>query len=225
MTEPMTTQAPEGQAAPRQFVLASRSPRRTSVLLAAGYAFTQDSPDVDEHLDRSSTDAGAVAEELAQAKAEAVAARHGTGLVLAADTVVEMDGRLFSKPSDRRQALEMLMQLRGRTHRVVTAVAISRGGTTVTAARTTLVTFRDFTEAEAVAYVSSGQPMDKAGAYGIQDRPFSPASDYAGCYLNVVGLPLCLTAELLDHAEVRPAGGRLPVCDGHRNETASGALR
>lgn len=113
-------------------------------------------------------------------------------VVLAADTVVALDGHMLGKPSTPEEARLMLRLLRGRQHTVYTAVAlIARGQIPWLSAAQTLVTMRPYSDAEIDAYVASGNPMDKAGAYGVQDSQFAPVAEYVGCYLNVVGLPLC----------------------------------
>ncbi|MFN8635454.1 MAG: Maf family protein [Chloroflexota bacterium] len=113
-------------------------------------------------------------------------------LVLAADTTVVLDGAILNKPADEAEAVAMLRALRGRPHRVLTGLAFARADTVVwRALAETAVYMRAFTDEEIAAYVASGRPMDKAGAYGIQDREFRPVERIGGCYTNVVGLPLC----------------------------------
>ena len=142
-----------------------------------------------------------MAEALARAKAVSVAQREGGGLVLAADTVVVDGDTLLGKPRDAAEAAAMLRRLRGREHRVITGLAL------VDAARftlvdhvTTAVRMRAYTEEEIAAYIASGEPFDKAGAYAIQDEAFHPVASYDGCYCNVVGLPLRAVIRLLRHA-------------------------
>ena len=117
-----------------------------------------------------------------------------------------LDGRLLGKPADGAEAREMLRSLRGRAHTVVTGVAVAGPGGVVSGAKATIVRFRGYSDEEIEEYVRGGSPMDKAGAYGIQDREFAPAAAVTGCYLNVVGLPLCLAGELLREAGALPEG-------------------
>ncbi|MFH1141472.1 MAG: Maf family protein, partial [Chloroflexota bacterium] len=121
------------------------------------------------------------------------------GLVLAADTVVVDGPTILGKPRDEGHALEMLLRLRGRQHRVLTGVAVvdPSSGESVTGVETALVTMRHYTDGEAQAFVASGEATDKAGAYAVQDPTFRPAASVDRCYVNVVGLPLCLTIKLL----------------------------
>ncbi|MBI4219875.1 MAG: septum formation protein Maf [Chloroflexi bacterium] len=191
--------------------LASASPRRAEILRSAGYRFEIDPAGTAEPVIGSGAGPG-YAVDVATAKAAEVAGRHSDEIVLAADTVVLFRNRALGKPSGPSEAIETLKALRGRAHAVVTAVAIDgrlgrRHGT-----RLTEVGFREYTDAEIEAYVASGRPMDKAGSYGIQDQPFSPAALVRGCYLNVVGLPLCLTGELLEDAGAFPPGASPPAC-------------
>ncbi len=177
--------------------LASGSPRRADILRGAGLRFEIDPADVDESpwLDGTAPDRSAA--RLAAEKAQAVALRHPQSIVLAADTLVVLDGRIIGKPAGADGAREMLGHLRDREHQVITGVAVLYGENSAVGAETTSVRMRDYTSEEVDAYIKCGSPFDKAGAYGIQDEPFSPASSISGCYLNVVGLPICLTSRLL----------------------------
>ncbi len=113
-------------------------------------------------------------------------------IVLAADTVVALDGSILGKPSTPEEAREMLLALRGRYHQVFTAVAVATAQRDPWLSVTeTLVLMRSYSDEEVEAYISSRKPMDKAGGYGVQDHDFAPVASYIGCYLNVVGLPLC----------------------------------
>ena len=183
-------------------VLASSSPRRRDILLAAGIPFRAVGPDLDESHPTDESPEEAVVS-LALAKARKVAASVHRGTVLAADTQVFahiFDNPIaLGKPRDEAQALEMLRGLRGRTHRVLTGVAVVdvATGKHMTDVRETVVTMRPYTDDEALAFIASGEAMDKAGAYAIQDTDFRPAATVEGCYTNVVGLPLCLATNLL----------------------------
>lgn len=205
-------------------VLASSSPRRAEILGRLGLAFETAEPGVDEPEAAPGADPVEVAQTLALAKARAVASRRSAGTVLGADTVVELDGVVLGKPIDEEDAARMLRDLRGREHRVVTAVALvdAATGETAEAYRASRVTMRDYSDDEIAAYVASGAPMDKAGAYGVQDEAFAPASAVRGCHLNVVGLPVCETLKLAERFGLRlrprpdgpwPALERCPACE------------
>jgi MAF protein len=138
---------------------------------------------------------------LALAKAVEVGLRYPESLVIGSDTVVVFEGRILGKPADAEEAIATLTALRGRWHEVITAVAVVRPLTqTSTEHVTTRVRMRYYSDAEIDAYVASGKPMDKAGAYGIQDEDFHPIAEYDGCYCNVMGLPLWTTAALLSRS-------------------------
>jgi MAF protein len=140
-------------------------------------------------------------EALAVAKARAVAATEPTfdGWILAADTTVILDGEMLGKPLDAEDAVRLLRRLRGRAHQVATGVALidSPGGRVVSGQRCTQVWMRSYSDEEIAAYVETGDPLDKAGAYAVQHRLFRPVEHVEGCYLTVVGLPLCLVRQLL----------------------------
>jgi MAF protein len=148
-------------------------------------------------------------EALAVAKARAVAATESAfdGWILAADTTVLLDGEMLGKPRDADDAVRLLRRLRGRAHQVATGVAImdSPSGRLASGQRVTEVWMRPYSDAEIAAYVATGDPLDKAGAYAVQHALFQPVERIAGCYLTVVGLPLCLVGQLLKRqgADVR----------------------
>ena len=207
----------------QSLVLASSSPRRTEILGRLGLTFETIEPGVDEPEPPPGADPVDVARELALAKARAVAARRGAGTVLGADTVVELDGVVLGKPVDEDDAARMLRALRGREHRVITAVALVDAATGEAAEgyRASRVLMRDYTDDEIAAYITDGAPMDKAGAYGAQDDSFAPAAEVRGCYLNVVGLPVCEVLKLAERFGLRlrprpngawPALERCPAC-------------
>ena len=177
-------------------VLASASPRRRELLLALGLDFESVTLPNDEVISSDELPA-TIAGRLALAKARAVAASHSDRAIIGADTIVVLDGAIFGKPRDETEAVDMLRRLRGRQHDVITAVAVIRNGRVIVDHASTKVTMRNCTDGEIAAYVASGDPMDKAGAYAVQDAVFAPVSGYDGCYLNIVGLPLCLLAGLL----------------------------
>lgn len=191
-------------------VLASASPRRREFLAALDLAFSCQAADVDEvGVARGlSPEAGALA--VARAKALTVAGRAPRATVLAADTIVVLDGHALGKPADRADAHRMLAALRGRRHTVVTAVVvISPDRAEQSRVVTTSVAMRPWSQEEQATYVASGAPLDKAGAYGIQDQPFAPVATLEGCRCNVVGLPLWTVVELLESCGIavprRPA--------------------
>ena len=188
-------------------VLASRSPRRREIMDALGVSYEIVPADIDETslLDQAAGPEDA-ARRLALSKAEAVAKLRPEAHVLAADTVVCLSSRIFGKPVDEQEATEMLKALRGKPHRVVTGLALlpPRPADPIVAHTNTSVLMRPYTDEEIDAYVATGSPMDKAGAYGIQDTKFHPAAPVNGCYFNVVGLPLCAASEMLRQAGFPP---------------------
>jgi septum formation protein len=180
---------------PRRLVLASASPRRRELLGAVGLEFTVAPADLDEDAiagGRAPADGA-----LAVARAKAAAVPHADAVVLAADTVVVIDGRTLGKPPDAAAARAMLATLRARTHEVITAVVVAGPDGLRDAARTSAVRMRAWDVAEAEAYVASGGGLDKAGGYGIQDHGFSPVETIDGCWCNVMGLPLWTAWALL----------------------------
>ncbi len=194
------------------FVLASKSPRRSQLLGALGLAFDVDAADVDETpLPNEAPDA--LVCRLCRVKAEAVAERHPGEAVLAADTLVVLDGVLLGKPADPLEAVSMLSALRDRVHIVYTAVCVMNGDSAATRVSATDVKMRAYTDAEIEAYVETGDPLDKAGAYGIQDPKFAPVESWDGCYSAVMGLPMGLAAEMLAAAGVTAPEDVVPACE------------
>ncbi len=175
----------------RPLVLASSSPRRRMLLESVGAAFRVVEPDFPE-VPLENPEASVMAHALF--KAEEVAARiveAGPALVIGADTLVVVDGRGLGKPSDSEDAVRMLLALSGREHRVMTGIAVAEtGGRHRVSMEITEVRMRGYDEAEACAYVATGEPMDKAGAYGIQGLGGLLVEWIRGDYANVVGLPL-----------------------------------
>jgi septum formation protein len=192
-------------------ILASASPRRRELLAQAGYPFTVQPSSVPESR-RPGEEAIRFATRLAREKAEEVFARQPPSstdapvMVLGADTVVVCDGEVMGKPVDTADAARMLLLLSGRTHHVVTGVAVVWGlGAAEVAAELTQVTMRTLSPQEISDYVAGGEPMDKAGAYAIQGYAGRWIPRISGCYFNVVGLPLALVSSLLEGAELRMA--------------------
>lgn len=193
-----------------EIVLASASPRRVALLQQIGLPFrTHPSALADDGEERLPGETPRTyACRLALAKAREVADRLEGGLVIGADTVVVWRDRLFGKPRTEEEAHEFLLALAGRTHHVITGVAVIEVGTAraeVDAAETA-VTMRAFGPAEATRYVATGEPMDKAGGYGIQGRGALLVDAIQGDYFNVVGLPLGLLAALLSRLGIDPWG-------------------
>ena len=179
-----------------RIILASGSPRRRELLQGMGYQFAVCSPDVDENLSGAPEEIVGI---LAERKADAAAARFGEGIVIAADTLVALDHRALGKPRDDAQACAMLESLSGREHEVFTGLCVLNaltGEKTVCVERTG-VTFRDLTPGEIEAYVATGEPRDKAGAYAIQGGAGAFVTRVDGSFHNVIGLPTERLAEIL----------------------------
>lgn len=183
-------------------ILASASPRRQELLARLGLPFEVVEPAVEEGSVTGRPER--IARRLAGDKARAVAGERSGATVLAADTVVAHRGALLGKPRDAAEAEAMLKRLRGRVHRVVTAVAVLPSGRRrpLMDHAVTRVTMRRYSDAEIAASIARGDPFDKAGAYAIQDGRLDPVYRYDGCYCNVVGLPLWLVVRLLGRAGV-----------------------
>ncbi len=177
-------------------VLASASPRRRELLATICPDFRVEPSDIEEPLDTA--EPGAIAA-LALAKARAVVDRGARGLVLAADTVVVLDGVPLGKPSSADDARAMLRRLRGREHVVITGVALidTETGRAASRAVVTRVVMADYPEAAIDDYVATGEPLDKAGAYAVQGLGGRLVAEVRGCYTNVVGLPVTTTRQLL----------------------------
>jgi len=177
-------------------VLASGSPRRKQLLEMLRIPFRVIPPDVDEHV-LPGEEPGHYVSRLSRAKAEAVVARAPGEVILAADTTVVLDGAIFEKPTSPANAVEMLSRLQGRTHEVMTAVAVARDGELAQALDVSRVTFRSVDRATLEAYVATGEPMDKAGAYAIQGLGAPLIERVEGDFFGVMGLPLRLALDLL----------------------------
>lgn len=185
----------------RRLILASASPRRRELLAQIGYTFDVHPAQVNEDS-RPGEDPISYVIRLARDKAQAVYAELNDpdAVVLGADTTVTLDGQILVKPVDPADATRMLRMLSGRTHRVITGVAVATAKGIEVAAEVTGVQFASFGEAEIADYVATGEPMDKAGAYGIQGLAAKWIPRVEGCYFNVVGLPLALLARMLEAA-------------------------
>lgn len=206
---PLSSKGP-GEPSPK-LILASGSPRRTELLMEAGYVFEIDAANIDENDYSVTFTPMQIAEHLAKEKARVVAGRHPDAVVLAADTIVTFGDRLLGKPLDEADARRMLLLLSGTTHIVITGVAVVRqGGMIVRSGRTmSAVRMRHLKPVELNNYLATGDWQGKAGGYGIQDRdPF--VTRVAGSQTNVVGLPMQLTKELLAEARIHPAAAGNP---------------
>lgn len=188
-------------------VLASGSPRRREILGALGLTVTVRLPDPEETIVPGESPESAVLR-LAEQKADSVSVAPSE-LVLAADTVVVLDGDLLGKPADDREAIEMLMRLSGRSHEVFTGLALRVERRTESMVTRTEVTFRSFDRVECESYVATGEPLDKAGAYGIQGFGSALVERIHGDFFNVMGLPVATLLRLFDSLGYRYAYGRV----------------
>jgi septum formation protein len=193
----------------RRLILASASPRRRELLAQAGYIFEVQPAHVNEDL-RPDEDPIAYVVRLAREKAQSVFAEiSSTGpasppaVVLGADTTVTLDSHILAKPEDAADAARTLRLLSGRTHRVITGVALASAKGIEVAAEVTGVQFLTLNDNEIAAYIATGEPMDKAGAYGIQGFAAKWIPRIEGCYFNVVGLPLALVNTMLESARLQ----------------------
>ena len=178
-------------------ILASQSPRRKELMGQIGLKFKVISPNVDEKVEGNPSPAQLV-EELSLRKARAVEQlAGGEGLIIAADTVVALEGAVLGKPKTERDAFSMLSALSGNRHYVYTGVTVLRQGRAVTQHEVTTVTFRELEPAEINSYIATGEPMDKAGAYGIQGLGALLVSGIQGDYFNVMGLPVYRLGRIL----------------------------
>jgi len=185
-------------------ILASASPRRSELLSQAGFSFEVRPAHIPEDP-LPGEDPIAYVVRLAREKAEAIFAQFAANsdsvsriAVIGADTTVTLDGHILGKPEDSADSARMLRLLSGRTHRVMTGVAVVTSETTEVAAEVTAVRFLTLSDEEIAAYIATGEPMDKAGAYAIQGRAARWIPRIEGCYFNVVGLPIALVSTLLE---------------------------
>jgi MAF protein len=193
----MTTQHP-------LLVLASNSPRRRQLLALADWMFHIIVADVDESTRANESPADYVLR-LAETKARAIST-HPDQLILAADTTVVDGNDILGKPKDNVEAFEMLTRLRGRTHQVYTGVALLRpsDGLLLKELSVTDVPMRNYSDEEINAYIQTGDPLDKAGAYAIQHPRFKPVASMAGCFASVMGLPMCHVVRMMRKMDVPP---------------------
>lgn len=213
----------------RALILASGSPRRHAFLNALGLTYAIHVADIDEGTREGEPPHDLVAR-LSREKAQAIAAAHPGAIVIGADTIVTLDEHLLGKPAGPAEAAEMLRRLRGRAHVVYSGVTVcapdgrllggrSSDGSSkghrqaLTAVVGSTVWMRDYTDEEIAVYVASGDPLDKAGAYAIQDEVFHPAERMEGCYASVMGLPLQALVDLLAKVGVRPGVEPPAACE------------
>jgi septum formation protein len=214
----------------RPFILASTSPRRQELFALLEIPFLVHAVEVDETprpgeepdvlvARLSATKAAAVADELTTSgyvpAGEGIEATEGS-LVVAADTVVVLDGEILGKPRDAVHAKQMLNRLRGRAHSVYSGVTVVETGSGRAAIHlsTSTVWMREFSETELEAYVATGDPLDKAGAYAIQHASFQPAARISGCFVGVMGLPLGALVDGMAHFNIAPPVDVAKVCRG-----------
>jgi 23S rRNA (uracil1939-C5)-methyltransferase len=207
-----------GVPAPAALTLASASPRRRELMDIMGLEFAVSPADIPEEPMPGETPVDMV-RRLSKEKAEAIAAKLDSGLVIGADSTVVFEGQAVGKPVDDDDARRMLRQLSGTTHHVSTGITVvdAESGRSLSDAMTSQVTLRHLSEQEIETSIASGIPRDKAGAYAVQDTELRPASDWEGCYNNIVGLPVCRLLEMLIELGYQlPDGWTMPAqiaCD------------
>jgi septum formation protein len=195
-------------------ILASASPRRKELLALLIRQYEIIPSTIDETALMLESDSGMpqlVVQELALAKARDVSTQHPSAIVIGADTIVVVDNEILGKPLDKAHAAEMLNKLNGRAHQVFTGIAVVNGNVSETDVVCTDVTFKQLTPTEIDEYILTGEPMDKAGSYSIQNRSISPVISVDGDYYNVVGLPIeALRTLLLKHLTSLPGAPSQP---------------
>ena len=175
-------------------ILASKSPRRQELLSLMGLEFQVITADIDEMIDKSFPIEQEISR-LSRQKAEAI--DDNDNIIISADTVVVLGNTVMGKPRDAENARQMLNVLSGKTHRVITAVTVKNGDKIRTEVVITEIVFRELSKREIDSYVASGSPMDKAGAYGVQEKAAAFVKEIHGDYFSVVGLPVCTLAVML----------------------------
>ena len=189
-----------------ELILASQSPRRRQLLTQLGLHFTVQPAQADETFPPELSPEEAVALISARKAAAAVLSAPADAVVLAADTIVVVEDRILGKPRSEEEAREMLRQLSGRSHRVMTGVTLRQGSRAESFTEITELEFRPLSEGEIRAYVATGDSMDKAGAYGVQGLAAAFVRRLRGDYFNVMGLPLCALCEPLRRFEIAVLG-------------------
>lgn len=196
-------------------ILASNSPRRRQLLELAGWRFSVSVADVDESQRLNESPAEYVLR-LAETKARAAAAvAEADQIVLAADTTVVDGTDILGKPADSAEAIAMLKRLRGHAHQVYSGIALLRlsDGLLLRDLCVTDVPMRDYSDEELLAYVQTGDPLDKAGAYAIQHPQFHPVASLEGCYASVMGLPMCHVILLMRKMDLQPNAEFFASCE------------
>lgn len=182
----------------RKIILASASPRRRDLMRMLGFTNLEICPAKGEEKPLHDARPEEIVKALARSKALEVAAEHGKNdLIVAADTIVWLDGRLLGKPHSKEEAFAMLSQLSGRSHEVYTGVTLIDGYGELTQAERSIVHFRELSSDEISRYIASGEPMDKAGAYGAQGKGALFVRAIDGDFFNVMGLPICRLGMML----------------------------
>ena len=190
-------------------ILASQSPRRRELLERMGITQFKIIPARGEEKADPGLSPDRLVEELSRQKAAEIAAQaDGADVVIAADTVVALDGKVLGKPRDEEDAFAMLSALQGRQHQVYTGLTVRRGAQSATLHEMALVTFRPLTGEEIRAYIATGEPMDKAGAYGIQGYGALLVEGVSGDFYTVMGLPVCRLGGLLRQFGIDPLTGK-----------------
>lgn len=196
-------------------ILASGSPRRQEFMRALELSFVIHVADIDERNGEGESPDALVAR-LSREKAEAVAARYPDAAVIGADTIVTLDGQLLGKPAGAEDAAAMLRALCDRPHEVYSGVTVCPPGRSSAELQTAVVGstvwMRSYDDDEIAAYVASGDPLDKAGAYAIQNAAFHPVARMHGCYASVMGLPLCALTRLLGEVGIAPTVSTTEAC-------------
>jgi septum formation protein len=180
----------------KQIILASKSPRRKQILQQVGLEFTIAVSDFDETQIKFKTPEDLV-EKLSFEKAKVIAVKNPNAIIIGADTTVIYKNEIIGKPTSKQDAIRILKLLSGNIHEVVTGFTVISGNKSITKHVTSKVKFKKLSEAEIKAYVLTGEPMDKAGGYGIQDKGGLFVEDIQGDYFNVVGLPIFAVSEVL----------------------------
>lgn len=178
-------------------ILASQSPRRRELLAQMGLADFQIIPALGEETIPPNASPAQAVEALSCQKAQEISTQYPHAVVIGADTVVALGDTILGKPKTQAEAIQMLTALSGRSHTVYTGITVCCGDKIITTHQATTVHFRPLTQVEIAAYVATGEPMDKAGSYGIQGRGGLLVQGISGDYPNVVGLPICLLGQIL----------------------------
>lgn len=199
-------------------VLASTSPRRKELLALSGLQFRVGAVEIDE-TPAPGEDAYKYVSRVARAKANAAAKKVEKGeVVIAADTIVIFENEIMGKPKDDQDAANMLDRLRNNTHQVVTSLVValpSSGNMVISEMAVTDVPMRNYSDQEVGAYITSGDPLDKAGSYAIQHHGFHPVEHLQGCYANVVGLPLCHLTRAMNKLDINGMENVPTNCQNH----------